>query len=239
MSDNTAPVEAQPSPPSQTTGASADLRGNDAIDSRELVATLARAADEAYSRAERDAPPRMPSGLMPASGEETGKPFEIRDAVERTSDWLELPEEERRSLASAHEEIQRRRDEAEKLGLTLEEREAILAGERAEQGPQNKQDLPQEWRKTYGPVWNAYKQLYPNHQPAEVAQRYIAIDQFIRRDPVAGINWLAQQYGTTVEAILAGAQPEPEQRKQRRSASGQFASHDWEATLRAAGEEIA
>lgn len=159
-----------------------------------VTATAAKAFDAIQKRG--DETPRMPSPMAV-----TGK--DIGAAVERASEWLDTPLDERKALAAAHGDIEHRRAEAAKLGLTLEEREAIIAAEQRQ--------AAQAEASEFEPVKTAYRELYPEAKASEVAHRYGEIDKFIRKDPAAGIRWLAEQYGVDVAQLV---QPQPMQQHQ-------------------------
>jgi hypothetical protein len=175
-----------------------------------VSATATKAFDAIQAR--EDAAPRMPTP-MAATGKDIG------EAVDRSSRWLDTPIAERKALAEAHEDIEQRRAEAAKLGLTLQEREAIIAAEQRKTAAAEQSE--------FEPVKASYRELYPEAKPAEVAQRYGEIDKFIRKNPAAGIRWLAEQYGVDVSQL--GQPPVQQSADPVRAALDSFASQhaDW------------
>jgi hypothetical protein len=123
------------------------------------------------------------------------KPGErISERVERAYDWHNLPRAERQQIAGAHSEVEARRAEAEKLGLTLEQAEALKQTALLQK--------PASAANEFSEAEGAIKSLYPESKPAEVAATYANIDQYIRRDPIAGVAWLAEQYGVPQHRLI-------------------------------------
>lgn len=183
-------------------------------DRRNTRDSIDKTLDAAFERLqEQEAPIVMPDGMRSGVGS-------IEQAFERTSQWLDMPVEERKSLATASEDIAARRAEADRLGITLEQHAALTAIEAG------KSD--QRQAAAYEPAAAVMRAIYPEAHPSEVAQRYAEIDRFVRADPVAGLRWLAEQYGVDPRQIAPAPQA-PAQPQDVRSAVVNFAESkpDW------------
>jgi hypothetical protein len=160
-----------------------------------LHESLSKTYDAIQARDDKEAKfdPEMP----PLHGEHS-----VEDTMNALAEWTDKPLAERKELAAAHAELEGRRAEAKRLGLTLEQAEAMkqsaMLQDQAAQSAKAAQ-LPHQLSEAVA----AIQEMYPAQDPAEVSRNYVAIDKFIKADPVAGIEWLAEQFGINTPQLVA------------------------------------
>lgn len=153
--------------------------------------TLSKAYDQSIARQEREEAnkPDLPQTYM--QGE---------DSADRLKSWFGLSEGERKEISSVADDINARKKDAAMFGLTLQEREAILAAERAKAPA-----VPAD----YEPITRAVKEAYADLEPQHVVQRWSDIDKFARRDAPGALRWLAGELGVDLRSLTGGPQSAP------------------------------
>ena len=126
--------------------------------------------------------------IPPYRGPEKG----IAATMEHVYDELQKPKGVRQDEALARGLVDQRRAAAEANGLTLQEMETILNKDQA--AP------PAEWQ-----AFNEKaSKIAPDQKPHELADRLLEVGNFIERDPKAGIKFIADHYGVSLDQ---GAEP--------------------------------
>lgn len=149
--------------------------------------TMAAEMSAVYDRAQeqtRDADRESPPVPIKES-------MSIDERLQAWSEWQDRPIEERREIVGAQAEIERRKAEAEKFGITLAEREMIT------QAASQPAATPSE----LAPGLQVLAELYPEQKPAAMVEWYGKVDRYMRSDPEAGLRWLAEQMGYSVDPV--------------------------------------
>jgi hypothetical protein len=156
------------------------LHDDDALRSQ-LSAVYDRLEARDERQAKRDpAMPPLPEGS-------------IEDTMKAAADWHEKPKAERQRFAEGFTELEARKAEAKRLGISLEEAEVLRIGTEL-----NKPPPPSE----YLPAHQAIQELYPQSNPAEIAHTYAQWDRALSQDFEGTLLHLCEQTGRSVETVL-------------------------------------
>jgi hypothetical protein len=159
-----------------------------------LHADLSAIYDKIETREKRQA---KDNPTLPPLPEGTSMEDTMREALE----WSNKPKTERQELAGAVSELETRKAEARRLGLTLEEAEAARLNAAVARISENI-NTPPEYLDTH----QAIAQLYPaaDMHPAEIAHNYVKWDHAFRTDFEGALIHLAEQTGRSVESVIEG-----------------------------------
>jgi hypothetical protein len=159
-----------------------------------LHADLSAIYDKIETREKRQA---KDNPTLPPLPEGTSMEDTMREALE----WSNKPKTERRELAGAVSELEARKAEAKRLGITLEEAEAARLNAAVARISENI-NTPPEYLETH----QAIAQLYPaaDMHPAEIAMNYVKWDAALRQDFNGAIAHLAEQTGRSIESVIEG-----------------------------------
>lgn len=165
---------------------------------RDTESKLDKTLGDIYDKHQsRDSDPAMPAGYRAEAGNNAGD--NIDRAVDKTAEWLSLPLSERKEAAAASAEVARWKDEANKLGLTLEQRQALLADQKSQAATAEHAE--------FAPFMKDLGELYPGQSAKDIAAKYIEVDRQVRKDPVAGMRWLCEMTGVDPRQLVERAQP--------------------------------